>query len=184
MEDVHVHAQDGREGRLDALGQGDAIDRADDIALVEPGPHRGHSGDVHFMGDGESLFHLGDLLFALERPLGHHRSDQLRGSVLPYLLRRRTQQPGQLGHGLGAIRGEIVNRPVLFPGVGDRLFQFGKRRGQEDTDVRCPVLELGQLSHPDHVFERDVITENRIAPGFDIDHRGETGRIQSEEVEE
>jgi hypothetical protein len=77
-----------------------------------------------------------------------------------------------------------MDGPAGGEGLADGLVESGPGSDLADADGKRPVLELGQMAHPDDVLDADVVPVEDIRALVRVDDGGQARRGETEEIEE
>ncbi len=143
VQDLAVHGQNGRESGGPGVGDGQAVDAADDVLLIDARLGHTHGRLVHLVGGLQSRHHLGHFLVGLDRALPDDRLHESGRNLGLGLNRRNSQEGLDFQAMFGPIRRQEMDRPSLGRSGPESLDQGLHRARVFDADQCRPVLERG-----------------------------------------
>ncbi len=143
-----------------------------------------HGGHVHGAADVYGTLHFGHFFGAFVRALGHNGADQGFGSSAFLFRQRDVQGVFQQQHVVVAVRRREVDRLPCPPRFFQKRRQPAEWQHLAHARTGSEVFHGGHGAHPYDVFETQIVAENDLAPGIDVDYGGQPWFVDPEKIQE
>ena len=184
VEDLAVHADDAVERHLAAVAADDAFHESGNVLLGHAGAAGFHGGGVHVVADGHGALYLGNLLGALDGTHVDDGLDERDAGGGARLQGMDAHEVGDLYHGVVAVGGQEVHLLTLGAGGVDHRRQLCHGGAVGHAGFLGKVVDGGHEACPNDVLDVDIVADEPLAVGVDVDDANQPFAVLGEVVEE